>query len=132
MNHHDFEYEVVRDQFEKSLKVLSAKADEYSQDDDRFWNFYRAACILDVTPERALLGMKVKHDVSIMDIVDLCETWERIAPGDKESMKATIDEKFTDSINYLLLLKGMLLERFGLMPADEEVDTEPDDRIVML
>jgi len=103
MNHQEFK-EVVLEQHEQSLNVLAAKADEYSKDHDRFWNFNRAAAMLNITPERALVGMLAKHLVSILDMVDD----EALCFGYSTSF---IDEKIGDAIAYLLLLKGMMLEK---------------------
>jgi len=106
MNHEEFN-QVVEEQYRQSKKTLMKKADEYAQGDDRFWNFRRAAQVLGTTPEKALLGMFVKHMVSIMDIVELTAKGQGISP------RELIDEKITDAVNYLLLLKGMLIGRIN-------------------
>jgi hypothetical protein len=48
--------------------------------------------------------MKLKHDVSILDIVDDIYADMFVEDG-------VIDEKIGDAINYLILLKAVLLER---------------------
>jgi len=118
MNHETFE-EIVKEQHGQTLQVLCAKAEEYSREGDRFWNFRRAGEILGVSAERALLGMKVKHDVSVMDLVDRAEKGECIS-------LELINKEFGGAINHLLLLKGMLLERCGL--CSREFDAEDLDR----
>ena len=49
--------------------------------------------------------MELKHYVSIMDIVD---NIEKELPSIEK-----LEEKFTDEINYLLLLKALILERYA-------------------
>ena len=53
------------------------------------------------SPERALAGMMAKHIVSLYD---MC-----YADGETFDM-ATWDEKITDSLNYLFLLKAVVEE----------------------
>ena len=61
---------IVEDTVELTRKTLQSKGKEYSQNSDRFSNFRRAARLLGCSAENALLGMKVKHDVSVLDIVN--------------------------------------------------------------
>ena len=104
MDHVEFDA-VVEEQYQQSKKTLMKKADEYAQGDDRFHNFNRAAAMLNVTPEQALVGMLAKHLVSILDMVD---TESSSSFGYSTSL---IHEKIGDAIAYLLLLKGMMLEK---------------------
>lgn len=90
----------------KTRQVLDAKNKEYSDGEDKLYNFKRASVILDCTPERALLGMKTKHDVSILDLVDKIEEGEFVHPD-------LLDEKIGDAINYLILLEALIKERQG-------------------
>lgn len=99
----DFAY-TVDEQFSLSKNVLLNKNKEYATTDDVFENFNIAGRIDDVTPEQALWGMYLKHLVSVRKIVKDLDN--NILP----SMEL-LNEKFTDSINYHLLLKGMLIER---------------------
>lgn len=84
--------------------TLIAKNEEYSRNGDRLWNFKRAAIIRGVDPECALMGMKVKHDVSVDDLVDN-------AIKGKLPTEEVLLEKIGDSINYLALLFGLIMER---------------------
>lgn len=86
-------------------EVLSAKAEEYATGDNRFHNFDVAARILNITPEQALQGMMLKHIVSVFDLVE----WADANPD--LLTKQIIDEKVGDTINYLILLEGLLLRR---------------------
>ncbi len=96
---------VVSDRMDKITKVLSQKEEEYANMEDRFHNFKVAARILNCTPENALLGMAMKHFVSVLDIVESLDT-----PKPKLDIPL-INEKVGDAINYLILLEGMLLQR---------------------
>lgn len=95
--------QVVTARCEKIQQILAHKAKEYAMG-DRLHNFKVAARRRGVTPERALMGMKEKHSVSIEDIVD---------DLDKHNLTSldTIEEKIGDEINYLILLEALLKER---------------------
>jgi hypothetical protein len=100
------------EQFENISKILmkhcdetlNRKGKEYSRNDDRLHNFKRAGAMLSITAEKALLGMMVKHLVSIQDMVDDIDI-------DKFPDYSVLLEKFGDSINYLILLYGLISER---------------------
>jgi hypothetical protein len=97
-------------------RVLRAKASEYAKE-DRLYNFKRAAECLRQTPEQALLGMMQKHSVSVIDLIEACK--DNCIERDSGKIlgpipdKSLINEKIGDSINYLILLKGLLYERYG-------------------
>jgi hypothetical protein len=103
MNANDFAA-LVAARMDNCNKVLNEKGEEYSRGGDRLWNFKSAARKRNCTPEQALMGMKAKHDVSVDDIVDM------VVSGRLPSKEA-LAEKFGDSINYLLLLEGLIEER---------------------
>jgi len=117
MNHDEFT-KIVNEQYRRSSQVLASKASEYAKEDNIFHNFDRAAAMLGVAREQALVGMMVKHDVSVFDLVELAAT----DPG--KLTEELIHEKFTDAINYRMLLKGMLLERVRKSPREGSVKTE--------
>lgn len=122
---------VVNAQTEKCLSLLCSKGLEYAPDaatkseesgrlieqpngqiafgckvapvfevKDRLAHFKKAAAIMSTTPKAALLGMLSKHIVSVSD---MC-TDSRDYPIEKW------DEKITDSINYLLILRAIVEE----------------------
>jgi hypothetical protein len=100
MNHSDFE-EILVQQIEECKYTLITKAIEYAQDDDRLHNFKVAAELQGVTPRVALGGMFAKHIVSIFDML----------PEDDNSVDMEVwDEKIGDSLNYLFLLKALIVE----------------------
>jgi hypothetical protein len=100
----DFE-ECIENRIRNIREVLSIKAKEYATDTNRFHNFDVGARILNTTPEAALQGMMLKHIVSILDLVHWASTNEDMLT------ESIIDEKIGDTINYLLLLEGLLLRR---------------------
>lgn len=92
-------------------QVLASKGKEYASDQDWLHNFKRAAEIRgsaeeiqEDTPAGVLLGMLIKHWVSIEDLV-LSHT---LNGGHAEP--ARIDAKIGDAINYLILLEAVLKE----------------------
>ena len=103
MTPQDFE-KVFFDRVSKSEATLIAKAKEYASGTDRFNNFKKAAAFRSCTPENALWGMVSKHLVALSDFIDQLEAGEDVP-------EAQWDEKLGDSINYLILLDGLLEER---------------------
>ena len=102
MNAKDFD-KIVAARMVWCNKTLCAKGDEYARDGDRLWNFKVAARKLNCHPAEALAGMMVKHTVSVDDIIDGLA--RGIVPP-----KELVAEKIGDSINYLLLLEGLIEE----------------------
>lgn len=92
--------------FEKQVgrcaETLQRKKKEYTGDSqDRLCAFKVAAAMQGCKPERALAGMMAKHIVSLYD---MCY-------ADRETFDLdTWDEKITDSLNYLFLLKAIVEE----------------------
>ncbi len=56
------------------------------------------------SPEKALLGMAIKHFVSIIDIVEDLD--KGIIPS-----HGILDDKVTDILNYIVLLEALIKER---------------------
>ena len=83
-------------------EILQRKTKEYTGDDtDRLGAFKAAAALQHTTPERALAGMLAKHIVSLYD---MC------FDDDTDYDLSTWNEKITDSLNYLFLLKAIVKE----------------------
>jgi len=61
----------------------------------------KASIILNTTPEKALLGMFMKHFVSVLDLIECPE----------KATNYLIDEKLGDMINYCILLEACFRER---------------------
>ena len=82
--------------------TLKRKTKEYTGDDvDRLGAFKAAAALQHTTPERALAGMLAKHIVSLYDMCFAENTCFDMS---------TWDEKITESLNYLFLLKAIVKE----------------------
>lgn len=99
MNHQDFD-EVFQKQVAVCGEVLGLKSAEYATH-DKLHNFKVAAALEGITPIQALGGMMAKHSVSVYDLI------RRETP----TPMSLWDEKITDHINYLILLKAMLVEQ---------------------
>lgn len=88
--------------------TLQKKALEYTGGNaDRLGAFKTAAALQNSTPARALAGMLSKHIVSLYD---MC-----FADSAAFDM-AVWDEKITDSLNYLFLLKAIVKEEKSNRP----------------
>jgi hypothetical protein len=97
---HNDEFEVIAtQQIARCLDVLGFKAGEYATE-DRLHNFKIASRIQECTMRQALAGMLVKHTTSIYD---MCKSLV-------ESPIELWDEKITDHINYLILLRAVVQE----------------------
>ena len=93
---------VFEKQIERCAETLQKKKKEYTGDNpDRLSAFKVAAAMQGCSPERALAGMMAKHIVSLYD---MC-----YAEGEIFDL-TTWDEKITDSLNYLFLLRGIVEE----------------------
>ena len=90
---------IMEEQINYCKDLLMEKTTEYKSQDNRFHTFEVAAALQGTDKKQALAGMMVKHTVSIYD---MCKN------GEYPTEKWT--EKITDHINYLLLLKAMIIE----------------------
>lgn len=102
----DFD-EILTDRLIAIKNILGSKAKEYATEGeggDRLHNFKVAARIAGTSPERALMGMAMKHLVSVMDLVDASDQ-------ENPSSLYMINEKCGDLINYMILLEALLKER---------------------
>ena len=90
---------VVETRIASIRSILANKAKEYARD-DRLYNFKRAAEIARTTPSKALIGMMMKHVVSVVDLVE----------GTLKATPEMVDEKIGDLINYLILLDALYKE----------------------
>lgn len=91
--------DILDAQIKRVQDVLVVKAAEYANE-DRLANFRKAADLRNQNLMQAIAGMMVKHTVSIYDMIDS----ETSFPMDKW------DEKLTDHINYLILLRAALVD----------------------
>jgi len=91
---------------ERIKGVMCAKSAEYARGDDKFHNFKRAAAVSGKSPLECLQGMRLKHEVSILDMLD------DEAFGIHHSREKW-EEKISDDINYQILALGLLYEQNG-------------------
>lgn len=99
MNEQQFQ-KIFNDQISLCETTLLKKGSEYAYDTDRLHNFKVAAVLQGETQAQALGGMLSKHIVSIFDMI-----------GDDELYSMEMwNEKIGDAINYLILLKAILIE----------------------
>ena len=99
LNNEEFD-EMLDICFKRIDNVLRSKAQEYASDHDRLHNFHKAAGLTGGTPKQACWGFNVKHLVSIADMVE----------SDEEFPLKVWDEKLFDAINYLLLLRALVID----------------------
>jgi hypothetical protein len=92
--------QVLADQIDRINEILGSKAGEYADDADRLHNFKASASLQGITPIEALRGKMAKHTISIYDMI----ASKKAYPVEKW------DEKITDHINYLILLRALVVE----------------------
>jgi hypothetical protein len=96
----DFE-DIVCKQFKYCYKLLFEKAKQYNiGTEDRLHAFKVASAFEGISTKQALFGMLSKHLVSLSDMIRK----DSVQPLD------VWNEKISDSINYLLLLKAIIEE----------------------
>lgn len=91
---------VIEAQLERSTSLLKAKNSAYNPNTDKLQGFKTAADLKRESTKAALAGMMAKHTVSVFD---MCQS-DEIFPID------VWNEKITDHINYLLLLRAVVEE----------------------
>lgn len=90
---------IVIDQLDYCEMLLLKKGKEYAPKDS-LKNFRVSAQLQSITNKQALGGYMAKHIVSIYDMINSKENYS----------VDRWEEKITDAINYLLLLKAMVVE----------------------
>lgn len=92
---------IFEEQFQTSDSMLNSKRKEYANDNvDVLHNFRQAAHLEQTNMRAALGGFLAKHIVSIFDMIHEEELRDM----------AVWDEKITDALNYLILLKAIVVE----------------------
>ena len=89
--------DVIKRRITAARFCLSSKGEEYANELDRYHNFNYAASLVASSPAVTLLGMQLKHTVSVIDMVR-----EIKMPNER-----LIREKCGDLFNYFILLYGM-------------------------
>ena len=105
MTNEEFEI-VLNERLADTKQRLASKAGEYASGNNRMHNFEASGRMNDESREKALWGMMSKQIVAVKDMVDMVEN------DDIDNIELfQIDEKIGDTINYLILLEAMLIER---------------------
>jgi len=119
MDNENFE-KIVDEAIEIIKKSLKSKGKEYAgSNEDRLVNFKRGGEMDRCTPEAALKGYYLKHIVSIFEIINQIDEENKkiglqfvVNPEHLGILWATVEEKIKDLINYPILLKAILKERY--------------------
>jgi len=95
-------YKLMAETFDSALKIAKSKGQDYTVGNpDALWNFKEAGRDIELSPEKALyIGMN-KHYKAIVNYIK--------TGGQSES--EPIDERIKDCINYLVLLRGLIVEK---------------------
>jgi hypothetical protein len=97
-------FTLVGNPLDMCMDVLIKKGTEYSTDDDKLYNFKKAAQISGETPVHCAEMFQLKHTTSIQDILDF-----RLIPTQE-----MLQEKFVDYINYCVLIAALKHEEKSL------------------
>jgi hypothetical protein len=92
----------------RSKGLLQSKAKDYARDTDRMMNFHVGAERSGKPPEIVLKGYRDKHETAMEIALRDLEAGRPIPPFDKWQ------EWIGDSLNYLILLEALLVERFDV------------------
>jgi hypothetical protein len=103
MNRIEF-HEIIKNRISQIKHVMLRKNDEYATSDDALHNFNRGSAITGQSRERVLKGFMLKHEISIMDMIDDID--KGILPSE-----GIVDEKIGDVINYYILLEACIKEK---------------------
>jgi len=103
---------VMEDTFRRVKELSDAKAAEYAQGDSNILTaIEQAGGLLNVIPERALLGMVTKHFVSLANM-------SKAATEASHSIEMW-DEKILDVMSYMLLLRAKIINRVKYLDAED-------------
>ena len=105
MTHDECEFEkIVDDTLQKIRETLIEKGKEYRRNNNPYHNFEVGARKKNITRERVLDGMLLKHEISIEDMTNDLDT-------NKLPSESSVHEKFGDNLIYLILKKAMFINR---------------------
>ena len=97
----------IEEALNKVLSLLVLKNAEYANTTDVFHNFRNAVGLSFYTKKESVAWeFNVKHLQSIKDIIDYIEKNNSVNVN-----KEKLDEKIIDAINYLLIIRAMVIER---------------------
>lgn len=124
MTHKEFE-QVFERAVERSKGVLFSKLKEYTSDDDQLESFKtQAGMSLAATPMGIAYELMVKHIYSVRKMVQEFEEC-----GKRPSIRL-MNEKFGDSINYLILIEALFLESIYLTQQEDNFYPDSNEHSV--
>lgn len=97
---------IVDETLQQIRETLIVKGKEYRRDNNPFHNFEVGARKKNITREKVLDGMLLKHEISIEDMTNDLD-------NGKLPSESSVNEKFGDNIIYLLLKKAMFIDRIS-------------------
>jgi dUTP pyrophosphatase len=117
----------LKNQIHLIKTILQNKAKEYSQDENRLYNFYVGSNLSLQSPIDVCFGYMLKHICSVYDILSQDNLTEKISqPID------VIQEKFNDLINYIILMHAVKKHEFNItnnISAIQSGDLKPGQMI---
>ena len=108
--------EIVEDTISQTRNVLITKNAGYSPGADKLSNFKKSAALQRCTRRRALGGYMTKHIISVYDMIE----------DDEPHSMDIWDEKLGDAINYLILLRAVVIEEHGEL-SKAHTENQKDD-----
>lgn len=107
MNNSQFQ-DLINGQFHELMRISATKGLEYARDaTDRLANFKRLAKELSLEPEQVLWVYWTKHKDAIIWFINNLNSKSNVP------LSEPIEGRIDDAILYLLLLKGLLKDRYG-------------------
>jgi hypothetical protein len=96
--------EIVEETITEIRDTLVIKGKEYRRNNNPFHNFDEGSRIKNISRERVLDGMLLKHEISINDITNDID-------NDILPKMSTVREKFGDNLIYLILKKASIIDK---------------------
>ncbi len=96
--------QIVDETLQQIRETLIVKGKEYRRNNNPYHNFEVGARKKNISREKALDGMLLKHEVSIEDMTNDLDAGKLPSVG-------AVNEKFNDNIIYLILKKAMFIDR---------------------
>lgn len=95
---------IVDETLQQIRETLIVKGKEYRRNNNPFHNFEVGARKKNISREKVLDGMLLKHEISIEDMTNDLDQG-------KLPSESSVNEKFGDNLIYLLLKKAMFIDR---------------------
>lgn len=105
INSDELEFDaLVEETLQQIRETLIVKGKEYRRNNNPYHNFEVGARKKNITREKALDGMLLKHEISIEDITNDLD--RGVLPTE-----AMVNEKFGDNLVFLIIKKAMFIDR---------------------